>query len=533
MTVETTHLPISTPLRTPVRALSLAGWRLGAPSAEVVVFFIVALVGAWFIIPGSLWNADTHVYLTASIVDRASLNIDPFSKLTGDIARANGHYFADKAPGLSLAAVPIYALIRFLFLHGATYQSAMSTATGGPTVDMARYWLAVALSAIPTGVIAALLVWMARRMGASAGWSIVLGLIYGLGTNARAFAALFFSHQFAACLVFSGYVILFRVRRGEIDERWTILAGFLLGYAIVTENPTVIALVALGVYVLSASGRGPRLVGRLALGVAPAALIYMAYNAAAFGNPLALGYSHLAGPDEFQQGQAQGVFGVTYPHLDAIWQTTFGSYRGLFLLSPVLLLAIPGLVLLYRRLGWRADALVCAAISAGFFLFNWSYFAWDGGYSMGPRHMLPAVPFLVLPIAELVRPERARSWRVIAGALGAYSILVVEASAAVTPLFDQRLQAPLTQWVLPRLAGMSVDPEHPGRVAAGLPQALAHAAPLFLTARVQPNWGQYPAWPGMAQLWPLAVIVALLLIWHLRGTRQVAGAAAGDELSPH
>jgi hypothetical protein len=101
--------------------------------------------------------------------------------------------------------------------------------------------------------------------------------------------------------------------------------------------------------------------------VAPAALIYMAYTTLAFGGPLALGYGHLAGPDEFQQGQAQGVFGVTYPHLEAIWQTTFGPYRGIFLLSPVLLLALPALVLLYRRTGWRADALVCAAIGVGFF----------------------------------------------------------------------------------------------------------------------------------------------------------------------
>jgi hypothetical protein len=528
MTVETTDSPI-TPLRAPVSAPAKARWRLRAPSAELVVFFIVTLAGAWFTVVGSLWNADTHVYLTASIVDRASLNIDPFAKLTGDIASAHGHYYADKAPGLSLAAVPIYALIRVLYLHGATYLGALSAPAGGPDVDIVRYWLAVAFSAIPTGVIAALLVWMARRMGAGAGWSVALGLIYGLGTNARAFASLFFSHQFAACLVFSAYVLLFRVRRRELDARWTILAGFLLGYAVVTENPTIIALIALGAYIAAIDGRGRRLLGWLALGVAPAALMYMAYNAAAFGSPLALGYSHLAGPDVFQQGQAQGVFGVTYPHLEAIWQTTFGPYRGLFLLSPVLMLAIPGLVLLYRHSGWTADALVCAAIGLGFFLFNWSYFAWDGGYSMGPRHVLPAVPFLVLPIAELLRPERARGWRLIAAALGAYSILVVEVSAAVTPLFDQRLPAPLTQWVLPRLAGIKVDPEHPERVAAAVPQAFAHTAPLFLSARMQPNWGQFLALHGLSQLWPLALIACALLLWRANSAEPFSAARPLDE----
>ena len=113
MTVETTNPPLSTQ-RSAGSAVSTPRWRLPAPSAEIVVFFIVALVGAWFTIPGSLWNADTHMFLTASIVDRASLNIDPFSALTGDIASAHGHFYADKAPGLSLAAVPVYALIRAL-----------------------------------------------------------------------------------------------------------------------------------------------------------------------------------------------------------------------------------------------------------------------------------------------------------------------------------------------------------------------------------------------------------------------------------
>ena len=224
MTVETTNPPLS-PQRSAGRSNAAPRWRLRAPSAEVVVFFIVALVGAWFTIPGSLWNADTHVFLTASIVDRGSLNIDPFAALTGDIASAHGHFYADKAPGLSLAAVPVYALIRALYLHGATLQSLIAAPGGIATMEMVRYWLAVGLSAIPTGIVAALLVWMARRMGAGPWWSLAIGLIYGLGTTARAFATLFFSHQFAACLIFSAYVILFRVRRGEIDERWTILCG--------------------------------------------------------------------------------------------------------------------------------------------------------------------------------------------------------------------------------------------------------------------------------------------------------------------
>ena len=58
-------------------------------------------------------------------------------------------------------------------------------------------------------------------------------------------------------------------------------------------------------------------------------IIEAGYNTLAFGSPFAMGYNHLAGPQVFQQGQSQGFFGVTYPHLDALWGTTFSPYRAI------------------------------------------------------------------------------------------------------------------------------------------------------------------------------------------------------------
>jgi hypothetical protein len=136
---------------------------------------------------------------------------------------------------------------------------------------------------------------------------------------------------------------------------------------------------------------------------------------------------------------------------------------------------------------------------------------------MGPRHVLPAAPFLILPLAELVRPVRQRGWRLAVGAFGAYSLIVVEVSAATTSLFDQRLSAPLIQWVLPRLAGMNVNPKIPNSAVAGLPDAFAHASPLFLSARLASNWGQWVKLPGLAQLWPVGLIACALLVWYACG----------------
>ena len=39
---------------------------------------------------------------------------------------------------------------------------------------------------------------------------------------------------------------------------------------------------------------------------------------------------------------------LSLPTLDGIWGITFSAYRGLFLLSPWLLLALPGFVIWWR-----------------------------------------------------------------------------------------------------------------------------------------------------------------------------------------
>src|SRR5262249_52991458 len=155
-------------------------------------------------------------------------------------------------------------------------------------------------------------------------------------------------------------------------------------------------------------------------------------------------YAHLAGPEVFRTGQAQGLFGVTYPHLDALWQTTCGPYRGIFLLSPVLLLAMPGFVTLWRLVAWRAEARLWLGCVLAFGLFTISYFAWDGGFSLGPREFLPALPFLMLPIGALLALEQQQRWRMIAAVLALVSVLIVGLATAAGPLVDPQYTSPLT-----------------------------------------------------------------------------------------
>jgi hypothetical protein len=484
--------------------------RLVAPSPHVVAI-IVCLTAAYFVYPGVQVNADSHLFLTVSIVDRGTLNIDPFAQPSSDISAWHGHYYSDKAPGLSLLAAPLYALLKLILLHGRSYLAAPVMA------EWVRYGLSVGLAAVPTGAVSWLLYKLLERMSVSRAWCAGLALTYGLGTIARPFATLFFSHQLSTLLCFGAFTLAFLLRREQLDRRFALAVGLLLGYALITEYPTAIAGAAIATYVVTIPHRGRSLGLLMAAAALPPLAVAAIYNAICFGGPLRIGYANLAGPQALRLGQAQGFFGITYPRLDALWGTTFSPYRGLFFLSPILLLAIPGCLSLMRRIGWRAEGVVCAWIMVGFLLFNASYFAWDGGASMGPRQALISIPYFVLPIGELVRQRgQSRRWRPVTLGLAAYSIALVELSAAVSSLSNGKV-SPLTEWVLPRLAGMRADPGHPGRAQGHLVDALLRQMPWFLGARLESNWGQMLQLPGLTQLYPLVLIIGLLLLWSAVG----------------
>jgi hypothetical protein len=78
-----------------------------------------------------------------------------------------------------------------------------------------------------------------------------------------------------------------------------------------------------------------------------------------------------------------------------------GEYRGLLFWNPVLAMAIPGVLMLYRR--DRAAALMIAAVFALILLQVASFYSWFGGYAVGPRYLAPAIPFLGLAAAYGIR----------------------------------------------------------------------------------------------------------------------------------
>jgi uncharacterized protein (TIGR03382 family) len=171
---------------------------------------------------------------------------------------------------------------------------------------------------------------------------------------------------------------------------------------VVVEYPAALFGATIGLWALW------RLRGRTralpAVGVAVAAglaalLPLVGYNLLAFGTPFRLGYEGVVGFD----GMKKGLFGLTYPKLGVLYEITIGLRRGLIWVAPVVAPGLAGLVLLTRARATRDIGVLALALVAAVLLYNASYEYWDGGNSTGPRHAVPALPFLALGLAALWR----------------------------------------------------------------------------------------------------------------------------------
>jgi hypothetical protein len=434
---------------------------------SILLFVAILACCAYFFPRWADWNQNSRFDLVLAIVDDHALTIDKYVVNTGDYAYVDGHYYSDKAPGLAFLGAPIYAAFRALVpatvvtgLRGAVTHNPALSATlrdpeAEPQVDSSYFFLALALTtllvvAVPSAALGVVFFFMAGRFGLSTRQSLAVTVLYVLATSAFPYANAFMGHQTSAVLLFTAFALLFAIRRAALDRLWIVAVGFLLGFAAITEYPTVLISAVLGLYALLTLARPRDTLIRLAVGATPPLLMLAAYDYAAFGTLLPVGYGHSS---LWADVHNVGFLSLTYPRPDALWGITFGAHRGLFFLSPFLLFAIPGYVWLWRERERRAEFWVFLLAPISFLLFNASSAMWQGGFAVGPRYLVPSLPFLAMAAGLGVTRAWSRSLlRPIVGLAAAWSLFAVAAETIAGQSFPDYTPNPLFDLSLPRLA---------------------------------------------------------------------------------
>ncbi len=413
----------------PARRFFLDRDRLIACLLGIVLIVVYAYVFPRWADP----NQDSRLKMVVAIVDDGTFRIDRYLGTTVDYARVGDHYYSDKAPGVAFLGVPVYWALRQLPIVDAVserlqsssaFQSTLREDGAGVSSERVRFALAqVAIAfvvgAIPSALIAALIFFWLRRATDSLPIRLTVALGYGLLTPVFAYANSMYGHQLAAALLFGAFAW---ISSDPAPRVWaSALIGLMLGYAVVTEYPVAVVVVALYGYAAWRYWRHAgwpgalRGLGPLSLTAAVVAAAWMSYNWAIFGGPLNLGYEY---SELWQDQHSTGFMSLGLPRADALWGITFGVFRGLFVLAPWLLLAVPGLVAWWRvprpahdaktPFGWAEWAVAVTAIIF-MFVFNGSSIMWWGGFAVGPRYLLPALPFMAVFAAFVLIATRRRS----------------------------------------------------------------------------------------------------------------------------
>lgn len=364
----------------------------------------------------------------------------------------DGDLYSRKGPGMTLLALPL--------------------------VWLARHWnalglvqAALLLNPLLTAWTAGLLYRAVIRLGWSRFVAVVTALAYGLATLAWPYTQTFFSDPVAGWGLFGavyGILAFSQSRR----KRYLFLGGLAWGIAYLARS---INLVTLPIYVFAlaaaigdrGSGIGNRGWKSLARSLIPdprslianhlrewiifslpilaAGIISLWWNWLRYGSVWETGYVE---SESFSANWFFGLYGLL-----------IGPARGILWYSPVVLLVTLGIAPLWRSARWLL--LTCLGMALIYLFLYAKWYMWHGGYSWGPRFLVPTLPFVMLITApawhRIYEARRWGGWGQIAaslllilslsvqwlGLLIPFSLVQNWLEETVTPLF-----APITftQW---------------------------------------------------------------------------------------
>ncbi|MBI5159893.1 MAG: hypothetical protein HY996_00490 [Micrococcales bacterium] len=417
-------------------------------------------------------NELVRVYMTVAMVEQGTFAVDAVERRWGwvnDKARFGDHVYSSKAPGTSTLGVPVYALHR-----------AIGRALGHAP-DLREVTIVLRLGAVTLPSLVFLwffLGWCERRAAPHLAHAVFASV--AAGSLLYAYGITFTSHTLNAACAFGAVMALApgATTTGARAHARAALAGLLCAGATMFEYPAAIASAAVGVLSLVRLWPRPgraRLVS-FALGTAPPAAWTMAFHASAFGSPWSTGYQHLDNPT-FRTNIARGFFGASSPSPEAFVRLLADPAFGLFVCTPILLVAFVGLRRALRT--ERAETVASIVVFLGMALFVSALNNWRGGWTVGPRYLSTVVPFLAGPTLaglEAIAAVRPGAASVVAGTTTLLALALCGLVSAIFPHVPESFGLPFAQLVVPLLRSGNVPYTVAGLLGAPGLLALAPVA---------------------------------------------------------
>ena len=497
---------------------------------ELLLFLLVFTTFSYFY-NGAAWNHLSRINTIFAFVEPGTPDylsfrmnrfiVDPVNGInTGDWARFGGNYYSNKAPGVALIGIPFY----FVIYQLETWFRLDPMAELPSLINV--YLLHLAVTVLPISIAAVFFYKTVYiHCQAQCDRAIFLTIILFWGTLLFPYSSQMWGHATAtAFLIIALYFFL------ENSGRRLRFSGFFIGLAVLTEYSCIITL---GILILSQliKRKPGKLIPFILGGIIPG-VVFFAYHKICFGSMLTI--ANFFNNPYFLNENAVGKLFEPMT-IDALWGLTFSRYRGLFTTMPVLLLIFPALFLFCKSqlqndvrlkfctesqlknglqlVGERRSFFVgwlCVANILCFFLMNLSFNGWHGGACIGPRYLVPSLPFYVLLLSKL--PDSIYL-RLISAILFVPTFVHMFLATAITPLIPQNVKEPLLGYYR-SLHSLIVDKEI---------VLQPYTLPIRLQSLDSPLVQKYSAFnlgnlAGLPNIWSLLLwlIIFLTILWQIQ-----------------
>ena len=274
------------------------------------------------------------------------------------------------------------------------------------------------------------------KTGLVLGWrrssAVLAALSFALLTMVPLYSAEFFAEPgvtFGSSLLVLGFAVWPR-RLG----RGALLVGIGTGVAILFRPDSLVVVGIMVPFLLLFHGRDALVATwrawfpRLAVPIALAVAWTLWYDSLRYGDPFKFGYSGVYDTDGFSTPLLRGV-------AELMWSPG----KSFFLYCPILLAAIPGVVLLARRRPRLTVVIVAMFVVRVAFYARW--YTPEGGDSWGPRFLLPLCAVLAIPLGEAFEhvhtlTDRARRQAIAGIAVLAATSVAVQLSSLLVSYRD-------------------------------------------------------------------------------------------------
>lgn len=331
--------------------------------------------------------------VTSSLVKAKPLalpNSVPIYKGSTDVGK-DGKIYSSYQIGQSLLYIPFYFVINKLISFAEPYDPRRFEK--GP--QSYETWLELETRqylylcpALLTALSCLIFFLFSLQLGFSLTGSLINLCLYGLGTMVWPYSKYLLTEASQNVFLLSTIYLLFSQKtQGQMQTKKMVLAGAAFGF-LLSIRVTFSALLPFLVVYWFYQNRERRWLAPILTFSFPMVLFFLpqlAYDYVRFGNLFSFGYSQAG----FSTPAYVGLFGYL-----------FSPGKSFFLYNPVTILIFATWFSFFKQR--RAEAILFSVIAFVIAFKYASWWVWSGNPCWGPRYLLVLLPFILLPVGNLI-----------------------------------------------------------------------------------------------------------------------------------